>query len=409
MSDSAKPPLLLLCHRIPFPPDKGDKIRSYHLLKYLAEHYSIFLGAFVDDPQDWGYQDNVRALCKAVFLQPLSPKRAKLKSLTGLLTGDALSIPYYRDDAMQQWVDRVLKEGDISRVMVFSSTMAQYVFNAQREIESRVVDLVDIDSDKWRQYADKKPWPMNWIYRREAEKLFLYEQRVAESFDRCFFVSEPEANHFIELYPSAKPRVHFYNNGVDSDYFSPDVACDSPFSHGSIPIVFTGAMDYWPNVDAVTWFAERVLPDLRQLSSAYQFYVVGRSPTSAVKQLQQIEGVTVTGRVEDVRPFIQHAAAVVAPMRIARGVQNKVLEAMSMAKPVVVTPMGLEGIKAQHDVEVLIANTPSEFVDAISSLGNGAKETMGHHARQHVQRFFNWQETLPVVSQSLGMASTVGV
>ena len=206
---------------------------------------------------------------------------------------------------------------------------------------------------------------------------------------------------FKRLAPESAHKIGYYNNGVNYGYFAPDDSLPNPYAEGETVLVFTGAMDYWPNIDAVTWFAREILPQLRARYAALHFYIVGSSPSSAVNQLADLPGVTVTGRVEDVRPYLQYALAAVAPMRIARGVQNKVLEAMAMAKPVMVTSKGLEGIDATHGEHVLLVETAADYLDALHVLlANGCPQ-LGQQARQQIAGNFNWDENLPEVVQLL--------
>jgi sugar transferase (PEP-CTERM/EpsH1 system associated) len=339
--------LLYLVHRIPYPPNKGDKIRSFHFLRALAEKYQIYLGTFIDDVDDQQYVEALQSFCRETCCITLDPKVAKIKSLVGLLSGEALSLPYYRNQILQQWVDRVIQEHAIDRVLIFSSPMAQYV---QKHAQLHfVADFVDVDSDKWRQYAESKSWPASWIYRREASKLLDFETYIAAQATTTVFVSEQESALFKTLAPMSAVKIGFVNNGVDTDFFDPELDFSSPFTHDELSIVFTGAMDYWANVDAVVWFAQQVMPWIRQRQPEAKFYIVGSKPTRAVQQLAGDDpNIIVTGRVEDVRPYILHASVIVAPLRIARGVQNKVLEAMAMAKPVVVTSAAMEGVSGSN-------------------------------------------------------------
>jgi sugar transferase (PEP-CTERM/EpsH1 system associated) len=207
------------------------------------------------------------------------------------------------------------------------------------------VDFVDVDSDKWRQYAERKPWPASWVYRRESRTMLAFERRVAATVDASVFVSAAEAELFRRLAPEVSDRTTHVNNGVDLAFFSPERDYANPYPAGHEVVVFTGAMDYWANVEAVTWFAREVLPLVRQRRPAASFYIVGARPPDSVRKLESIAGVHVTGTVADVRPYLAHALVAVAPLRIARGVQNKVLEAMAMARPVVATSAALEGIE----------------------------------------------------------------
>ncbi|MDH5436863.1 MAG: TIGR03087 family PEP-CTERM/XrtA system glycosyltransferase, partial [Gammaproteobacteria bacterium] len=357
--------LLFLAHRIPYPPNKGDKIRSFHLLRYLSTEYQIFLGTFIDNPDDWQYTDKVREFCVDTCFEKLSPVKSRIKSLAGFLTGEPLTIPYYRNHSLQKWVDDIMQKENIDRILIFSSSMAQYISKWIDKDRITVIDFVDVDSDKWKQYASSKSWPESAIYRREAKKLFGYEQYLSSISDMSVFVSESEANMYRSQYRDHPEKVTYVNNGVDTDYFTPLTKYKNPYGEDESVIIFTGAMDYWANVDAVTWFCTEVLPSVREYHPAINFYIVGSNPTDNVMKLENIPGVTVTGAVKDIRPYIAYAKLSVAPMRIARGVQNKVLEAMAMSKLIVVTPQGLDGIKARNEQELFMEEDSIRFADKV--------------------------------------------
>jgi sugar transferase (PEP-CTERM/EpsH1 system associated) len=382
--------LLYLVHRIPYPPNKGDKIRSFHFLQALAQEFQIYLGAFVDDVEDKQYVEALKPFCRESLCIDLNPKVQKIKSLQGLLGGEALSLPYYRNAELQAWVDKTISEQGIERVLIFSSPMAQYV---EKHQNLRVVaDFVDVDSDKWRQFAEKKPWPASWIYSREAKKLLAYEKRIAAQVAATILVSEREAELFKTLAPEVRYKIGFVNNGVDFESFDPDLAYASPFPAQHKAIVFTGAMDYWANVDAVAWFAEQVLPIIKQRQPDIRFYIVGSKPAKQVQLLAEKDSaVIVTGRVADVKPYIAYADIVVAPLRIARGIQNKVLEAMSMAKAVVATSAAMEGIALTAELQVAIADEPALFaMQVVEYLRMRSVPALIN--RQYVQAHFSWRQ-----------------
>ncbi len=391
--------LLFLAHRIPYPPNKGDKIRSYHLLRHLAKRHRVLLGAFIDDPADLPYVDTVKALCANSFLPQLDPTRRKLVSVSGLWRGEALSLPFYRRADMQQWVDRMLREEAPAAVIAYSSPMAQFVESARFDGLKRIIDFVDVDSDKWRQYAQRGRPPMSWVYAREARRLLAFEQRIARRFDASLLVSEPEAQLLREWVPDAADRIGHYQNGVDTEYFDPSVALDDPFSSGGPVVVFTGAMDYWPNIEAVQWFVDAVLPLLRSARSDIRLAIVGSNPTEAVRDLGRVPGVIVTGRVPDVRPYLRHAAVAIAPLRIARGVQNKVLEALAMARPIVCSPQAAEGLQPADLIDAALADTAELFCrQVLSNLDRG--EVFAH--RQYVLARYGWEANLAVIDELLG-------
>ena len=397
-------PLLFLVHRIPYPPNKGDKIRSYHLLQHLARHYAVHLGAFIDDPEDWSHQDKVKTLCASTCLLPLHPGRSKRASLKGLWTGQALTLPYYYQVPLQQWVDAVIQREQIRRIVVFSSSMAQYVERYPQAY--RLMDFVDLDSDKWTQYARSKSWPMNQLYRREGRRLLDYERHIAATFDASLFVSAHEAGVFCERAPLCAPKVHWYNNGVDTHYFDPARSHPNPYPPAQIALVFTGAMDYWPNAEAVEWFGKTIFPRLRHLRPDLHFYIVGSNPMDSVQQLGSREGIHVTGRVADVRPYLAHAHWVVAPLRIARGIQNKLLEALAMEKPVMASAQAMEGLDTQSlGPGCLTATTPEEWITGAQPWIQGSPQRISSH-RQWVMRHFDWTTNLRVVDDLLSSAQT---
>ncbi len=384
--------LLFLVHRIPYPPNKGDKIRSYHFLKYLVAEYKVYLGAFIDDPNDWQHTGVLEALCTETCFQGLTPFTAKIKSLPALLTGQALSVPYYKNAAMQAWVDNIIETRKIKKVLVFSSVMAQYL-KPSHNVEM-IIDFVDVDSDKWRQYADKKHGVSKWVYQREAQYLFKYEQQIAEQAKASAFVSEQEANLFKSMAPDIADKVTHINNGVDTDYFSPEHVLPTPFQADEQALVFTGAMDYWANVDAVKWFAEMVFPRVASAHPNARFYIVGSKPTKDVLALATIKNVVVTGAVDDVRPYVAHSKLAVAPLRIARGIQNKVLEAMAWGKYVVATSAAMEGIPYNESLGVSVADDAEILAKQINHLLTDPLSLDTDLNREFVKTHFSWQQSL---------------
>lgn len=396
--------LLFLVHRIPYPPNKGDKIRSFHLLKYLSKHFIVHLGTFVDDSKDWEYVAQVKPFCGETFFAPLAPRKARLCSLTGLVTGKALSLPYYAHQGLQAWVNEVVKQHSIDQVVVFSSPMAQYVENIS--MSRKVIDFVDVDSQKWAQYGKAKAWPMSWIYQREAQRLLRYESQLALSSQASVFVSEEEGALFATLVPSAAHKVTSVSNGVDSEYFSPHRDYLNPYKNNTQVVVFTGAMDYWANADAVCWFAQEIFAQIKAAIKDAEFFIVGSRPTAEVQSLARLPGVTVTGSVPDIRPYLAHAKLAVAPMRIARGIQNKVLEALAMARPVLATSAAAEGVKAVAGRELLVADAPELFADsAIRLLRGEIGKGLGEAGRDCILARYSWDSNL---AQFMSLLSTTG-
>jgi len=386
------PSALFLTQRIPYPPTKGEKIRSYRVLMHLRKSFDVHLGCLVDDPDDEQHVATVEALCAGSHVARIDRRRAKLTCLTGLLTGDALSVTFYRDRALQAWVDRTRRDIRPDAIVVLSSNMAPYVLQPGAE-RVRLCDLVDVDSEKWRAYAQTGKPPMSLVHRREWHRVAALEARIAQDFDWSTFVSNDEAALFQSLVPTASAKIRAIPNGVDADYFDPAIPRDPPFAphfaHHRPRFVFTGTMDYPPNVDAARWFARDILPLIHRDQPHAHFHIVGANPTPDIRALQS-DTVHVTGRVADIRPYIAHASVCVAPMRIARGIQNKVLEALAMARPTVVTSDALEGIDATPGRDLLLANDPAAFAAACLVALRPESAALGHAARTLVARDYAW-------------------
>ncbi len=392
--------ILYLVHRLPYPPNKGDKVRSYHLLKHLARQHRVFLGTFIDDPEDEAHVDTVRSLCADLHVSRLNPRLARLRSLSALLSGEPLTLRYYRSAALANWVNRTCRTRHIDVAVIFSSSMAQYVKDFQRL--PTLIDFVDVDSAKWTQYAPRHRWPLSWLYRREGRLLLNYERHMAARSARSYFVTENEAALFCEQAPECRVRVEAMCNGVDADYFSPDESRPSPYRADELPIVFTGAMDYLPNIDAVIWFKGEVLPQILARWPKARFYIVGRSPSAEVLALASGQ-VVVTGTVPDVRPYLQHAAAVVAPLRIARGIQNKILEAMAMARPVIASAECAAAVDAEKGTELLTAVSPEEYIAELSRVLDAPEtaSSIGQAARRRVVERYSWDAHLEAIDRYL--------
>ena len=392
--------LLYLVHRLPFPPNKGDKVRSYHLLRHLAERHQVHLGTFLDDPDDLRHLPVVRGWCAGLHAETLHPRRARLASLRGLASGEALTEAYYRSPRLSRWVAATVVRERIDAIVVFSSSMAQYAL-AHPSLPT-LVDFVDVDSAKWVDYAPKHRWPLSWLYAREGRMLLRCERRVAARAQRSFFATEQEAALFRSLAPEAAAGVESMDNGVDADFFSSAADRASPFAAGETPLVFTGAMDYWPNIDAVSWFATDVLPRLRTVHPQLRLHIVGRSPTAAVRALAG-ESVVVTGTVPDVRPYLQHAAVVVAPLRLARGIQNKILEAMAMSRPVVAAQSCVGAMHVAPGQDLLPARDADEYeAQVLALLADPARgAAIGAAGRRCVLRAYSWSAHLQTLDRHL--------
>jgi len=448
--------LLFLAHRVPFPPDRGDKIRSFHVLRYLGARMRVHLVAFADDAADRDPPAAFTDMLASCTILPRGKSQA-CAGLEALATGKPVSLTAFASPAMQAAVDRILPRVD--GIYCFSGQMAQYLPDEGPRV---VMDFVDMDSAKFAGFADDSRGPMRWMMRREARLLGAFEREIAARVSASLFVSEAEATLFRT--GGATGRILAVENGIDSTTFDPAaqaekawqarqagqagqagqaappshhpgegrgpvgkvaVTPDSPSpstssnwtpasagevksgvvissAHADPLIVFTGQMDYRPNIDAVTWFARDILPRIRTQHPTARFAIVGRAPTPAVQALAG-DAVIVTGAVDDVRGWLAAADVCVAPLKLARGIQNKVLEAMAMARPVVVSAAAAEGI--DHAGTIRVAADASEFAAQVRALLDAPADAadLGRAARAQVLRRYGWDARLAPLDALFGV------
>ncbi len=389
--------ILFLAHRVPWPPDRGDKIRSFHILNKLKTMAPVHVGAFADDARDMGFAEAERVELASLYVE-LRDKPQWLAGIEALAKDKPVSLTSFGSRTMQDWVDERLASGSISHIFVFSGQMAQYVSS---DFGGRLImDFVDVDSAKFESYADEGNQFMRWINAREGKKLAAFEAEIAVRADASLFVSEAEAALFRER--SGAENVVGVGNGIDTVFYDP--AATFKKLHPVFPdplIVFTGQMDYRPNIEAVTDFAQNALPAIRATNPDTTFAIVGRNPTEAVSALSALPGVQVPGAVDDVRTWLAGADVVVAPLRIARGIQNKVLEAMAMAKPVVASKAAAEGIDAKDKKHFRVAKSVADEAKIVSELLSDvdSRLQLGAAARAHVAAHYGWAEQLAALDR----------
>lgn len=388
--------ILFLAHRLPWPPDRGDKIRSYNLLRHLSGIARVHVLAFAEDVREIASADALRSMVASIHVEWRSniPGPSVLRAL---VTRQAASVAMFASRSMQGHVDRILEQEDIGTILAFSGQMAQFV--PERTKARFLMDFVDVDSEKYTAYATSGPFLLRWLYQREARLLGRYERAVAQRADRSLFVSEAEASLFRQLSGLGPDRVIAIENGIDLDYFKPNGGfprLDPSLRGGPGPlIVFTGQMNYRPNVDAATGFARDMLPVLRHIRPDIHFAIVGRNPPAEVEELATLPGVIVTGEVPDVRPWIAAADVIVAPLRIARGIQNKVLEAMAMGRPVVASSAAAEGINAQPERDFFVADGDATATTILALLSDAERaEKLGRRARARMVEHYHWDSRL---------------
>ena len=383
--------ILFLAHRVPWPPNRGDKIRSHHFLQKLMDFAPVHVACFAEDEaerQTGWERKNELASCEIVLRQ--KPKwQAGIESL---VSGKPVSLTSFESDALEDHVADTVATRPIDCIFVFSGQMAQFI---PADFAGRVVmDFADVDSAKFESYAEEGSGPMAWIHRREGRLLQAFEKAVAERADHSLFVSEAEAALFRARSGLSDDRIKAMGNGIDLAFYG---AVDiKPADSDQPMILFTGQMDYQPNIQAVQSFSNQVMPDILARFPDARFVVVGRAPTDKVRQLDGRNGTVVIGSVDDIRSWIRAAAVVVAPLRIARGIQNKVLEAMAMAKPVVVSQCAAEGIEAINGEHFLVAASVAEEARLICELLDDPQRAgrLGEQAQRLIHAKYSWETQL---------------
>lgn len=401
--------VLFLAHRIPFPPDRGDKIRSCHVLRHIAGLAPVHVACFADDEGDMGHEPDLASVAASYRLVRRS-RSLKIAGLEALASGKPVSLTAFSDKRISAFVTEVLVERPVSAIYVFSGQMAQYV---PAGFAGRVVmDFVDVDSAKFEAYADQSRFPLDRLYVREARLLSRFEGDFARRASTSLLVTPEEASLFCQrLTPGTEPSVLALGNGIDTDFFDPEGIPPAPEMAGEGPhLTFTGQMDYPPNIAAVEMFARQVMPQIRAVFPQAHFNVVGRAPTTIVRALDGVHGTRVTGAVIDVRPWLAGSDLVVAPLAIARGVQNKVLEAMAMARPVLATPEAATGIPARDGHELVVASGADALAKAAISLLHDRVRVanIGQSARAFVVEKCGWAGVLAPLAGLLGLPAPQG-
>jgi len=386
---SKKPTLLFLAHRIPYPPTKGEKLRAYNLLKGLAETYDIWLGAPLDDPDDWDHRGALDQYCVETHIADIRGRTRHRAALEAIARSEPVSYAYFRQRGMMDWVAKVSAGRNFDAVFVYSSGAAPYLKAIQRKPATTIIDFVDVDSEKWRVLGETTKGPMKHVYGREAKLMRAEEKRLGALADANLLVTDAECALFTELTGLPAQTV---GNGVDTEYWGAAKSIASPYTDARPRVIFTGVMDYEPNVEAVTWFAAEAMPRLRQSGRNIEFVIAGGRPAKNVQALGEANDITITGRVEDMRGWLGHADVAVAPLLLARGVQNKVLEAMAAGTPVLTTTPALTGIDATPGRDALVCETGNDFVDGILGILDDptTRDSMADSAMSFVRDHYGW-------------------
>ncbi len=398
-----RPRVLYITHRVPWPPDRGDRIRTWNILRYLSGQADVDLACLADEPVADATLAELKRVTRRLAIVSHEGKKRYAAGLISLMAGRTVTEGLFDCAELRT----VLRDWDQSAqydaVMASSSGIARYLhapFVNQRT--TRWVDLIDVDSQKWMDYSRAARFPMSLVYGTEGRRLRRVEQRLAESCDQLLVVSEAERDLFRSFCNTE--RIAAVGNGVDAQYFSPlsgtavdDYSC-----------VFVGVMNYKPNADAVIWFTKNVWPQIRAKYPTAVFRIVGKSPGSEVQALASTPGVEVTGSVPDVRPWLHRSTCAVVPLKIARGVQNKVLEAMSCGRPVICSPAPLQGLMAEPGLHLLKADSTNEWVETISHLfeDRTAQQELGMAGAAFVQLNHSWNHCLSSLDRMFDRAET---
>jgi sugar transferase (PEP-CTERM/EpsH1 system associated) len=397
--------IVILAHRVPFPANKGEKIRTFHQLEVLAKQgHNIHLFAPYDALVELSFFDELKQVlpCQVnAFRLHSKPSRM----IMGLIKGDSLSESNFYSYHLQQHFDQFLHTELPDIVMCSASSMAQYIFNSKtlKSVARKpklLMDFMDVDSDKWRQYAESTLWPMRWIYQREQKLVATCEKKVATEFDECYLIAAAEVALFNQqITPTDKVKV--LGNGLDTRAFYP---AENKQINPAPVLLFTGVMDYKPNVDAVVWFVQTCWKQILQLQPGARFIIAGMNPNKEVNKLTAFTGIQVTGFVDDILPYYHQADIFVAPFRLARGVQNKVLQAFSCGLAVVSTPMGAEGIACNDQEHLLLANCAEDFLAKIVSLFDDPtlSASLGSNALSLIKEHYSWKGQLQPLVNAIG-------
>jgi sugar transferase (PEP-CTERM/EpsH1 system associated) len=390
--------ILYLAQRVPYPPHRGDKIATFNHIRYLARRHEVSVACLADGPEDPANAEGLLPIVKSIDVVALSHRRAQLRALMALAGRSPLTLAYFNEPELRRRVKARLEGRQFDAIVIYSSGMAQFVEDGPDL--PRIMVFSDLDSLKWRQYAENMRPPKRWIYDLEARRLLRYERRVAAEFDHSLFCTERELQDSRLLLPGA--RISCLGNGVDLDYFRP--MANAKLTNA---LVFTGIMDYFPNVDGVVWFGEEILPRIREQVPDVTLTICGARPAPRVKALERLPGVTITGQVPDVRPYLARASVGVIPLRLGRGVQNKLLEAMAMGLPTVATTVASGGINASEGTDLLVADDAESFAASVVRLltDEQMRANMSRSARSAMERNYHWDVQMSALENILASTS----
>ena len=378
--------ILYLCHRFPYPPKRGGKIRPFNMIRHLsAQGHQVTVCSLVRSDAEAEEGAGIAPFCASYEMAQVSNPVQVLRMVARLPLTTPSSMGFFRSNQLARRVRELLEQKRWDLIFVHCSSVAQYVEHV-RDVP-KILDFGDMDSQKWLEYANYKPFPLSLGYTLEGRKMERAESSLARRFELCTATTRAEWET-LEAYGSGA-STDWFPNGVDASYFKPS---DEAFDADTIS--FIGRMDYYPNQEGMARFCGQTWPLLKARRPALKLLIVGADPSPEMRKLGELPGVTVTGSVPDVRPFILGSALMVAPLNIARGTQNKILEAMAMGVPVVTSTIAAGGVDAQAPEHFLVADTPAQTCAAILRILEqpderlrlsvaGRERMLSHHSWPH--------------------------
>ena len=374
--------ILFLCHRFPYPPTFGSKVRAFNVIKHLAREHEVTVLSLARSATEAEEAKGIAAFCSEYRVHRVHNVVQAAKLAVTLPSHVTASEAFFHSSALQRDIDRCMASRSFDFIFAHCSAVGRYVERVQGV--PKLMDFCDVDSRKWLDYVAHKPWPLTLGYRWEAQRMAAAERRMAQRFEQVTVATPGEVQTLAQ--GGVRERVDWFANGVDFYYFRP-----SETPHDPNLISFVGRMDYFPNEQAMVDFCAEVWPKLRRARPALKLTIVGAAPTAKVMNLGRLDGVTVTGSVPDVRPFVQSSALTIAPLKIARGTQNKILEAMAMRVPVICSTIAANGVDAVAGEHLLSADDPGETCDTVLRVlgdpiererlaGAGHARVLSHHA-----------------------------
>ncbi|WP_166832024.1 TIGR03087 family PEP-CTERM/XrtA system glycosyltransferase [Thalassoroseus pseudoceratinae] len=394
--------ILYLVHRFPFPPDKGDRIRAFHIIRELSRHHQVHVVTFADAPVRPADEAALAEYCGSLSIAPMNSLKRLTRTAWSLATGGSATCGAFASSGFRRSIREVTSNTDVDCILLSSSGLSRFLEMPELSSQPLLVDFVDVDSQKWADYGDSAPFPKQILYNLESRQLLRVERGLLDRASAVLLVTDAETELCKER--CGNGPLYTVTNGVDLDYFQPTQESNDPDGkEGVYSCVFTGAMDYRPNIDAVHWFSHQVWPEIIRVYPSAKFRIVGRNPSRAVTDLKSIHGVQVTGGVTDVRPYLRKATISVAPLRIARGCQNKVLEALASGNATIASSQAAAGLRAKADRDLLVADRPSEWVDGISKLftSETRRRQLGAAGRDYVVQCHNWKTCLQPLSEMI--------